>query len=349
MEDGAAGTDNLQPTYRGIIASAEDMLILVEACLSGSHSCISRPLTQEEKARVARSGNIFIYEVNASRINRWNDSLSWNRGKSINRCYLYRQVKLTHRAQQSAAKRKRNAAVSKEHCAQQSGTKRKRKAAVSKHFSASTEAGPATVKTGTDIYANNNNDDELLPTVSDTTGHEKQGKLDYVKNGLTKKVMSFAVGSMMHRVVSYYSAADAREQGKLQIPSMDPQFFGIKIRDELIKEYHKIPIGKHGRHSVREDLYGTGRYQINSQNPADNAGMPPLGLVSDAVMPVLNSYNSIASGSMPAVGSPHEASAQASYQHSAYTPAQTIENEDILASTWLTNEDTSSDGLSLSP
>lgn len=340
MEDGAAGTDTLQPTYRGIIASAEDMLILVEACLSGSHSCISRPLTQEEKTQVARSGNIFMYD--ASRLSRWGDSLSWNRGKSINRCYIYRQVKLTHRAQQSAAKRKRKAAVPKP-------AKRKRRAAVSKHFSASTEAGPATVKTGTDIYANNNNDDELLPTESDTTGHEKKGKHDYVENGLIKKVITLAVGSIMHRVVSYYSAADEQEQGKLQIPSMDPQFFGIKIRDELIKEYHKIPIGKHGRHSIREDLYGTGRYQINSQNPADNAGTPPLGLVSDAVMPVLNSYDPIASGSMPAVGSPHEASAQASYHYSSYTPTQTIEYEAILESTCLTNEDTSSDSFSLSP
>ncbi|OBT67220.1 hypothetical protein VE03_02716 [Pseudogymnoascus sp. 23342-1-I1] len=304
------------------------------------------------------------------------------------------------------------------------------------------------METWDDVYAENN--DEMLPTDFDV-----KPKLENVEGGLVKKMTTFKTGSAAYCLVSYYSA-DEQEQGKLQRPSADPQFNDLKFRKELLEQYHKIPLGEHGRLCKDIGLYGKGRYQVDLFNTKGNADMPPLGWMGDAGMPAVNSYNStvnattsevnpynpmdlpalnpdnamenadmpaldpsnpmadagmsehnsdlcnimglsasnpyydmgdagipafnsdnpIVSGSMPTIGSgmvsgdgggqvfgmpstfaqppdpnPHEASAQASYQHSPYTQTHTqttIQTIAILASTCPTNEDPYLDAPSMS-
>lgn len=258
----------LQPTYRGIIASAEDALILVEACLRGYVSCVSRRPFGEENAQVIRSGNIFIYEENASGIKRWVDGLSWGWGRQLNGCSLYRQVNST--------------------------------AAEPKNSPTSIEAKRATLEIWEDIYANNN---DLFPTDSNTTRREKPVKPDYTENGLVKKRMSFTVGSMTHRLVSYYSAADALEQGKLQLPSKDPKFAGLIIRQELLEQYDKIPFGNHGRQD--KDRFNTmGNAGMPALDPMGDTGVPtlsPYGPMGDTGVPALDLYNPIGDAGMPAL------------------------------------------------
>lgn len=262
-------TCDLQPTYRGIIASAEDAITLVEACLSGYISCVPHHPSGEEIAQVIRSGNIFIYEENASRIKRWVDGVSWCLGRAANGCVWYRQVDITRSRLITMAKGQ--------------------KAAVeSKHSPASIEARPAVLESWADIHEKNN---DLFPTDSNTTGREKPVKSDYTENGLVKKIMSITVGSMTHRLISYYSAADVPEQGKLQRPSKDPELIGLKIRQELLEQYCNIPFGKHGRQD--KDWYSL----------KSNAGTPALNPIGDTSVPALDQHNLMSDADMLALAS----------------------------------------------
>ncbi|KFY86936.1 hypothetical protein V500_07286 [Pseudogymnoascus sp. VKM F-4518 (FW-2643)] len=248
MEDEAASTCDFQPTYRGIIASAEDVFTLVEACLSGYISC-----------------------ENASRTKRWVDGVSWGPPTRVaNGCVWYRQVNVTQYGQKLIAKSQKIAVESK-------------------HSPASIEARPAVLESWADIHEKNN---DLFPTDSNT-------KPDYTENGLVKKIISFTVGSMTLRLISHYSTADAPERGKLQRPSKDPELIDLRIRQELLDQYCKIPFSKHGRHD--KDWYrlksNDGMPAPSSYDPMDedwyslksNDGMP-LGRCWDACTWPVQSY-----------------------------------------------------------
>lgn len=67
----------LQPTHVGYISTTEDKLLLVEACLSGKLHHIPRFLRHSELKHVMRSGNIFVYEENATASGDWDDGKEW--------------------------------------------------------------------------------------------------------------------------------------------------------------------------------------------------------------------------------------------------------------------------------
>lgn len=79
-------------TYRGHVASTQDALIVIEACLRGVlyHTC-RRPRASEESS-LAKSGNIFVYESRSSGIRSWEDGITWSTPQRIGNFEICRQL-----------------------------------------------------------------------------------------------------------------------------------------------------------------------------------------------------------------------------------------------------------------
>ncbi|KAG8168254.1 hypothetical protein KVR01_003943 [Diaporthe batatas] len=79
-------------TYRGHVASTQDALIVIEACLRGVlyHTC-RRPRSSEESS-LAKSGNIFVYERGSSGIRSWEDGITWSTPQRVGNFEICRQL-----------------------------------------------------------------------------------------------------------------------------------------------------------------------------------------------------------------------------------------------------------------
>lgn len=82
-------------TYRGHVASTQDALIVIEACLRGVlyHTC-RRPRSSEESS-LAKSGNIFVYESRSSGIRNWEDGITWSTPQRVGNFEICRQLSST--------------------------------------------------------------------------------------------------------------------------------------------------------------------------------------------------------------------------------------------------------------
>ncbi|KAJ3498193.1 hypothetical protein NLG97_g1313 [Lecanicillium saksenae] len=67
----------LLPTCKGYLASEEDALVLVEACLSGQLHHVPRGPSGDESLDIIQSGSIFVYETGASGLREWVDGSFW--------------------------------------------------------------------------------------------------------------------------------------------------------------------------------------------------------------------------------------------------------------------------------
>lgn len=81
-----------QPTFRGYVATTLDALILFEACLQGYLSSILRRPHGQERYQLIRSGYVFIYEENTSRIKRWTDGVTWSLSEILGNFLIYREL-----------------------------------------------------------------------------------------------------------------------------------------------------------------------------------------------------------------------------------------------------------------
>ncbi|PVH68376.1 hypothetical protein DL98DRAFT_522816 [Cadophora sp. DSE1049] len=70
----------LNPTFSGKVDSTQDALIIVEACLQGVLNHIPRGPYASEQSRLAKRGNVFVYEGHSSGTNVWLDNVLWSPG-----------------------------------------------------------------------------------------------------------------------------------------------------------------------------------------------------------------------------------------------------------------------------
>ncbi|KAK0623085.1 gluconate transport inducer 1/Pac2 [Immersiella caudata] len=82
----------LTPTYRGMILTTWDALVLYEAALSGVLNHVPRRPHDKERTELIRSGNIFIYEEDTSGIKRWTDGLTWSPSRILTNFLIYREM-----------------------------------------------------------------------------------------------------------------------------------------------------------------------------------------------------------------------------------------------------------------
>ena len=88
----AGGAGPLVPTFHGFVQNSMDGLILFEACLSGKLHHVPRRPHDRERSQLIKSGNIFIYEENASGIKRWTDGVAWSPSRILGNFLIYREL-----------------------------------------------------------------------------------------------------------------------------------------------------------------------------------------------------------------------------------------------------------------
>jgi Gti1/Pac2 family transcription factor len=197
----------LAPTYYGYIASTQDGLLLFEACLSGALKHVSRRPNDRERARLIRSGNVFIYEEHLSGIKRWTDGIPWSPSRNLGDFLVYRELErpFVH------------------------GDKRAMKSG--KGYPRISSVGVLCDGAASDFDPRSPNslmrkDTEysLIGSLVDSYG--------FIEGGLVKKTFSITIEEVSHHLVAYYTIADVMKN-KLTTPSNDPSFQNITPRPDL--------------------------------------------------------------------------------------------------------------------
>jgi hypothetical protein len=79
----------IQPSYFGFVETRDDAIVLIQAGLQGSLHFVPRRATSSERAYVAQSGCVFIYEEKTSGIQRWTDGQHWSPSRVLGDFLIY--------------------------------------------------------------------------------------------------------------------------------------------------------------------------------------------------------------------------------------------------------------------
>lgn len=208
----------LVPTYKGYLGSTLDALILHELLLSGRLCHVPRRPHDRERADLIKSGNIFIYEENASGIKRWTDGISWSPSRILDNFLVYRELN------------------------EDSPVGEKKKAFKKVAGKRPSNAGLPS-STGTNILSQGSGasepilDDPARPFIGSLTD-----SYDFKENGLIKKTISIPYRGIVHHIVSYYTLDDAMGS-KFMRPSADQRFATLVLRSDILSSNNfRIPL-----------------------------------------------------------------------------------------------------------
>lgn len=87
-----AKNSDVRPTYTGYIATSKDALIIFQAVLSGVLTPVHRRPSESERSELVKSGNVFVFIEETSRIKRWTDGISWSPSRILGRFLIYREL-----------------------------------------------------------------------------------------------------------------------------------------------------------------------------------------------------------------------------------------------------------------
>ena len=204
----------LQPTWFGHVSTARDALILFEACLTGTLHHVPRRPHDRERSSLIKSGNVFIYEENASGIKRWTDGVPWSPSRILGNFLVYRELvkPFPPGEKKRAQKRPKNGRTTKP------GEPYPRRASAEEQSPGITSRPDATTDS-------RDNERALIGSLVDSYG--------FKEGGLVKKTMSINFQGVHHHLVSYYKIEDVLGN-TLPTPSKDPQFADVEPRNELV-------------------------------------------------------------------------------------------------------------------
>lgn len=198
----------MQPTWTGFIHTTHDALIILEACLSGRLHHIPRRPHDRERTRLISSGNVFVYEENASGIKRWTDGMTWSPSRIMGNFLVYRELNPNNYAtgeKKVARKRKRTE-----------------------------EAAPDGFDPTTGRLSPGAEEDRrLVGSLVDSYGFKPEG--------LVKKTLTVQYQNVVHHIISYYTTADIKS-GKFRRPTHSDTLQDIIPRPELLNGNFKAPI-----------------------------------------------------------------------------------------------------------
>ena len=198
----------MQPTWSGFCHSTTDALVILEACLQGRLNHIPRRPHDRERASLITSGNIFVYEENASGIKRWTDGMTWSPSRIMGNFLVYRELNPNNYPsgeKKVARKRKRSADLS------------------SNDGSVTKSVSPSLTE----------EDRRLVGSLVDSYG--------FKPDGLVKRTLTLTYKNVNHHIISYYNVNDIKE-GKLKRPEYDPVLAHIRPRAELLAIPFKNPL-----------------------------------------------------------------------------------------------------------
>ena len=200
----------MQPTWRGFVHSTHDALVIIEGCLEGRLHHIPRRPHDRERGSLIASGNIFVYEENASGIKRWTDGMTWSPSRIMGNFLVYRELNPSNYpsgGKKVARKRKRNRSVD-----------------VSASEGGHVQLSPPTIA---------EEDRRLVGSLVDSYGFKAEG--------LVKRTLTVQYNNIAHHLISYYTVKDVKE-GKLKRPEFDTNLAHIRVRPDLLNLPFKQPI-----------------------------------------------------------------------------------------------------------
>jgi Gti1/Pac2 family transcription factor len=190
------GSKCMQPTWKGFIHTTRDGLTLLEACIQG-HLCHipRRPHIQERQSLIS-SGNIFVYEENASGIRRWTDGIYWSPSRIMGNFFVYREL----------------------YDGPEPGEKKIR----------------ATKKRGRDGNITSSDSSDSAEEDRQLIGSLYHDVYNYKPGGLVKKTLNIELRGVRHHIISYYRVEDIKN-GQYHRPTEDEFLRTVKPRIELIQ------------------------------------------------------------------------------------------------------------------
>ncbi|KAI8058035.1 gluconate transport inducer 1/Pac2, partial [Syncephalis plumigaleata] len=78
-------------TYNGYMETALDALLLLEGCRVGVLKFVTKRLDEVERTNI-RSGQIFVWDEEASGIQRWTDGRRWSSSRPRGNFIIYREL-----------------------------------------------------------------------------------------------------------------------------------------------------------------------------------------------------------------------------------------------------------------
>jgi hypothetical protein len=219
------------PTFTGIVKTSMDGLILFQACLGGKlHSIPQRP-GDKDRSDLVRSGNVFIYEGNASDIKRWTNGVAWSSSRVLGNFLIYRELDkpFPPGEKKRAIKRKRSSLPGIEG-PQSGGSDRQGNVETPRPIVPLEPPVNPEIK----LELSSCERDRELPRSligSLVDSHE------FRAHGLVRKTMDISVNGISHHMVSYYKVNDVKHN-LLSRPLQDPRLQHISVKPELYLKHN---------------------------------------------------------------------------------------------------------------
>lgn len=249
----------LNPTYENcFVQGPHDALILVQAVIDGRLTPVERRPQDQERSKLIKSGNVFIFNETRSHIQRWTDGISWSPSRILGEFLIYREKKQSHRNSAISRKGRSSPGYERKLGSSSNGVSKKqlppRHHFHSHHLSNSVDQTNPMMMTPTFGYPQYPGFSmNFTPLTSPVSRHQSieynlYGSLtsndQYKENGLIKKTISIPYKDSSYRLISYYFPDDV-ETNRLLAPSQDPNFSDISIDSELAEKKNlkvSIPI-----------------------------------------------------------------------------------------------------------
>lgn len=190
------------PTYFGLVRDINDALILFQLAVDGELKLVQQRLSEEDRNRLIKSGNIFIFKE-SSGIRRWTDSVSWSPSRIVGNFLVYREVKKDESGHRRDISKNRSRSIGYRDRERSRSPKR-----------------PELCRMVT-----KRPDPALVGSLADSE-HFKEG-------GLVKRTITAKFKNDTYHLVSYYTLEDAEDCRLPQI-SHNPNYTGLEIHQDLI-------------------------------------------------------------------------------------------------------------------
>jgi len=219
----------VQPSWHGFIHTTHDALIVLEACLQGKLNHISRRPHDRERSNLIVSGNVFVYEENASGIKRWTDWTTWSPSRIMGNFLVYRELKDPWPAGQKKVAQKRKRSSTDQNM----------------------DSSPAASQAGGSFISKNPEEDRrLVGSLVDSYG--------FKPDGLVKRTLTIALNGVSHHIICYYKVSEVKN-GNLHRPGFDAALHNITPRSELVNSNQlKFPINDPDEVDPMMDQYSNG-------------------------------------------------------------------------------------------
>ncbi|KAJ2900587.1 Gluconate transport-inducing protein [Coemansia aciculifera] len=184
-------------TYHGFIDTAQDALIIFEACNKGMLNRVQRRFSDRER-RTIRSGAVYVWDEEETTMRRWTDGRTWSPSR-VHGCFLI-YYELEGRRHQ---------------------------------FVNRGNGGPSSGRGGSGVSPHNG---QIEPAPFSSSHELCPPNIVQKEHGLIKKALSLCTNDKRKlHLVCYYSREDV-ESGCLTSPKNDPRFANLQVYEDMYPE-----------------------------------------------------------------------------------------------------------------